>query len=268
MNTLLLRARMIALTLGLATLGARSGFATENPLASSTPTVSIAAAANLVYALDALNAEFAKAHPEVKLTTATGASGGLVAQIRNGAPYDVFLSADLDFAKKLIQAGGALASSLHTFAIGRLVLWTTKPGLEFGSIDGVVRNPAVQKIAVANPDTAPYGLAAMQALDKLHLTEVAQPKLVRGENISQTAQFVETGNADAGFVALSLVLSPKLKDQGRWITVPDELYSPLAQAAVLTLKGASNPAAQAYLDFLSSSAAGKILERFGYRLPR
>lgn len=261
------RIRRFVLNLGLVTLCLRSGWAADSSGASAAPSVSVAAAANLVYALDALDAEFTKAHPEVNLTSATGASGNLVAQIRNGAPYDVFLSADLDFAERLIRDRGAPASSLHTFAIGRLVLWTTRPGLEVGSIEGVVRDPAVRKIAVANPDTAPYGLAAMQTLEKLHLREIAEPKLVRGENISQTAQFVETGNADAGFVALSLVLSPKLKDRGRWIVVPDELYAPLGQAAVLTLKGAGNPAAQAYLDFLSSASAGKILEQFGYRLP-
>jgi molybdate transport system substrate-binding protein len=269
MNSILVRARTLAaFALALATVAIRTGSAADSPESQAVPAVSIAAAANLVYALDALDTAFGKEHPGVKLTSATGASGTLVAQIRNGAPYDVFLSADLDFAKKLIQAGGASASSLHTFAIGRLVLWTTRPGLELGSIEEVVRNPAVKKIAVANPDTAPYGLAAMQALEKMNVRDIAEPKLVRGENISQTAQFVETGNADAGFVALSLVLSPKLKDHGRWIVVPDDLYAPLGQAAVLTLKGAANPAAQDYLDFLSGPVAGKILEQFGYRLPR
>jgi molybdate transport system substrate-binding protein len=235
--------------------------------AASQPAVAVAAASNLVYALAALDAEFVRANPNVKVTSMTGASGSLVAQIRNGAPYDVFLSADLDFAQKLIQGGGAPASSLRTFAFGRLVLWTTKPGLDLGSLAALVRNPAVQKLAIANPESAPYGLAAMQVLEKLHLQAAAQSKLVRGENISQTAEFVETGNADAGLVALSLVLSPKLKDRGHWQEVPAEWYAPLGQAAVLTARGAANPTAQAYLDFLGSPAAGKILEQFGYRLP-
>jgi len=229
--------------------------------------LSIAAAANLVYALSALNSEFARQHPDVKLTDTTGASGNLVAQITNGAPYDVFLSADLDFAQKLIKAGGATPSSLKTFAVGRLVLWTTRPGIDVGSVDGVVNNPAVHKLAIANPKSAPYGRAAMQTLEKLSLTAAAKPKLVQGENISQTAEFVETGNADAGFVAMSLVLSPKLKTRGKWLEVPAELYEPLGQAAVITTHGASIPAAQTYLDFLSSPEAGKILAQFGYRLP-
>jgi molybdate transport system substrate-binding protein len=257
--------RKIALAIAVAVAALRPLLAAD---AGAPPAaLAIAAASNLVYALDALDAEFARTNPSVKLTSMTGASGSLVAQIRNGAPYDVFLSADLEFAQKLIQGGGASASSLRTFAIGRLVLWTTEAGLDVGSIADVVRNPAVRKIAIANPASAPYGLAAMQTLEKLHLQEAAESKLVRGENISQTAEFVETGNADAGFVALSLVLSPKLKDHGHWTEVPAELYAPLGQAAVLTLRGASNPAAQAYLDFLGSPVAAKILEQFGYRLP-
>ena len=235
--------------------------------ASAEEQVAVAAAANLVYALDALNAEFAKAEPGVAVTTETGASGTLVAQISNGAPYDVFLSADLDFARKLVRLGGADGSSLRTFAIGRLVLWTTRPGLALTSVDSVVRDPSVQRLAVANPRTAPYGAAAVEALAKLGLAEVAKPKIVFGENITQTAQYVSSGNADAGFVALSLVLSPKLKGQGRWIEVPPALYTPLEQGAVLTKRGAGNAAARRYLEFLASPAARAVLERFGYTLP-
>jgi molybdate transport system substrate-binding protein len=254
--------RTAALLLGLLSIGLR-------PVAAADPaTLSIAAAANLTYALGSLDAAFARAHPEIRITSSTGASGSLVAQITHGAPYDVFLSADLGFAQKLVKAGGGDASSLRTFAIGRLVLWTTRPGLSLGSVESVVRDPAVERLAIANPATAPYGLAAVQALGKLGLAEAARPKLVQGENISQAASFVESGNADAGFVALSLVLSPNLKDPGRWIEVPEDLYEPLGQAAVLTTRGAANPAARAYLDFLGTEEAGKILEKFGYRIPR
>lgn len=230
--------------------------------------VSIAAAANLAYVMDALNGGFAESHPRVRLITATGASGSLVAQIRNGAPYDVFLSADRDFADKLVQGGNGPSESLRVFAIGRLALWTKKPGLEVASVEKVVRDPAVLRIAIANPATAPYGLAAQQALQKLGLWEAAQPKLVRGENISQAAEFVETGNADVGFVAFSLLMKQNSGDRGRWLEIPDSLYLPLLQAAVLTTRGAGNPEAKNYIDFLGSPAAGSILEAFGYRLPR
>lgn len=232
-------------------------------------TVSVAAAANLVYALDALNAAFKQAAPAVTVTTTTAASGSLVAQIRNGAPFDVFLSADLDYPRGLIAAGQAEPSSLVTFATGRLVLWTTRPGLSPDDLAATVRNPAVKKLALANPDTAPYGRAARQALEKLGLWNEAQPKLVVGENISQAAQFVETGNADAGFVALSLVLSPRLTNRGRWTEVPPALYASgaLDHAGVLTTRGAANPAARRYLEFLATAPAKKILRDFGYRVP-
>ena len=239
----------------------------SQPSAVGNSQLSVAAAANLVYALDALNAAFKQSAPDVALTATTGASGSLVAQIKNGAPFDVFLSADLDYPQALIKAGQADAKSLTTFATGRLVLWTTKPGIDVSDLAAAVKNPAVQKLAVANPATAPYGRAALQALDHLGLTAVAQPKLVTGENITQTAQFVETGNADAGFVALSLVLSPKLKDKGRWTEVPATLYAPLDQGAVLTTRGVANPAAARYLAFLKGDSARKIFERYGYALP-
>jgi len=230
-------------------------------------TLSIAAAANLVYALDALDAEFGKAQPGVKLTSATGASGSLVAQIRNGAPYDVFLSADLDFPRALIASGHADGGSLSTFAVGRLVLWTTRAGLDVSDVAAVVRNPAVAKLAIGNTSSAPYGRAAKEAMERLGVWSNAQPKLVVGENISQAAQFVETGNADAGFVAMSLVLSPRLKEKGHWTEVPRALYGSLDQGAVLTVRGAGNPAARAYLAFLRGPAAARVLAAYGYGVP-
>ncbi len=229
--------------------------------------VSIAAAANFVHALDALNAEFKKSAPDATATSATGASGSLVAQIKNGAPFDLFLSADLDYPRALVAAGLADEKSLATFATGRLVLWTTRPSLELKSVTAVVRDPTVKKIAVANLDTAPYGRAARQALEQLGVWSDAQPKLVVGENISQTAQFVATGNADIGFVALSLVLAPNLPERGRWLVVPADLHAPLAHGAVLTVRGATNPAARRYLEFLRGAAARKVLEGFGYGVP-
>ncbi len=255
---------------------ARAQTAAPNPTPASptatapAPTsVSIAAAANLVYALDALNAAFAKVAPELKVTSATGASGNLVAQIKNGAPFDIFLSADVEYPQALVKAGQADAKTLTTFATGRLVLWTTRPAtaVALKSIPETVRDPAVQKLAIANRDTAPYGRAAQQTLEKLGAWADAQPKLVTGDNITQTAQFVETGSADAGFVALSLVMSPKLKDRGRWLEVPANLHAPLDHAAVITLHGATNPAAKRYLDFLRSEPAKKIFRDFGYAVP-
>lgn len=237
------------------------------PTTRATEKLFIAGAANLVYALDALNTEFKNTERDVVVTTATGASGNLVAQIKNGAPYDLFLSADLDYPEALIKTGDADAKSLTLFAIGRLVLWTTNPDLDLTDIAAAIRKPIVRKLAIANIDTAPYGRATQQALEKLGVWDAAQPKLVVGENISQTTQFIETGNADAGFVALSVVLSPALKNKGHWIEVPAKLHPPLAQGAVLTKRGAANPAAQRYLKFLIGEHAQKILREFGYGSP-
>jgi molybdate transport system substrate-binding protein len=229
--------------------------------------LSVAAAANLVYALDALNTEFARSAPEVAVTSATGASGSLVAQIAHGAPYDVFLSADRGFAEALVSAGNGDAKSLSTFALGRLVLWTTREGIDISDIAAAVRSPRVRKLAVANVDTAPYGRAAKQALRSLGAWDAAEAKVVVGENISQTAQWIETGNADAGFVALSIVISPRLKGRGRWTEVPAALHEPLEQCAVITTHGSANPAAARYVAFLHSPAARAILEAFGYGIP-
>lgn len=246
-------------TLAVTTLGS----ATEPPREH----VAVAAAANFVYALDGLSAAFRAAEPAVDVTVTTGASGSLVAQIRSGAPYDVFLSADLEYPRALTKSGHAESAGLKIFAVGRLVLWTTKSTVPLSSLEGTIRSSQVKKLAIANLDTAPYGRAAQQALEALGLWRDAQPKLVMGENITQTAQFVETGNADAGFVALSLVRAPRLNGVGRWVLLPASLHAPLAHAAVVTKHGATNPAAARFLAFLHSKAAQKILMQFGYALP-
>jgi molybdate transport system substrate-binding protein len=230
-------------------------------------TLSIAAAANLTYALDGLDAEFNRAEPGVKVTTALGASGSLVAQIRNGAPFDLFLGADREFPAALVRTGDGIAATLTPFARGRLVLWTIRPALEVGDVAAAVRNPLVLKLAIANTDTAPYGRAARQAMEKLGVWEAARAKLVTAENISQAAQFVDTGNADAGFVALSAVMSPKLRGRGRWTEVPSALYEPLVQFAVVTRHGQDRAEAARYLAFLRGPEARAVLERLGYGSP-
>lgn len=233
-------------------------------------TLSVAAAANLIYALDALHAEFKRIAPDIALTSTTGASGNLFAQIKHGAPFDVFLSADTDYPQRAVADGLADAATLRTFARGRLVLWTTRPNLDLTDLTAALKNPALRKLALAQPKTAPYGRAAQAVLEKLNLWSAAQSKLVFGESISQTAQFVETGNADAGFVALSLVHSPRLANKGRWQEIPPELYAtvtPLDHAVVLTTRGAKNRAAKRYLDFLATEPAKKILRDFGYATP-
>jgi molybdate transport system substrate-binding protein len=256
--------RILSLAALAALVGAGPGLAAdvERPVP-----LSVAAAANLVYALNALNAEFMRANPDVAVRCTTGASGSLVAQITHGAPYDILLSADRGFPKALINAGQADAKSLTVFAVGRLVLWTTRPGVDIADIGAAVRSPLIRRLAVANVDAAPYGKAAEEALKALGAWDEARAKMVVGENISQTAQFVETGNADAGFVALSIVLSPSLRGRGRWTEVPAALHEALEQCAVITTRGAANPAAPRYVAFLRGAAARKILDAFGYGMP-
>ena len=230
--------------------------------------LSIAAAANLTYALGALDAEYARVSPGVRVTTSTGASGSLVAQISNGAPYDVFLSADMGIrASSWIAGPGGRRASPDPFATGRLVLWTVAAGVDVSDLSAAVRSPSVRVLAIANPQTAPYGRAAKQALTRLGLWAAAGTKVVTGENISQATEFVQTGNADAGFVALSAVLSETLKGKGRWSEVPAELYEPLVQVAVVTAHGAPNPEAGRFVAFLRGEAAARVLEGLGYGRP-
>ncbi len=231
-------------------------------------TVSIAAASDLVYCLDDLNAAFQKAHPDIALTSATGASGNIFAQIKNGAPFDIFLSADVNYPRELIKAGLADEKSLQPYAIGHLVIWTVREGVDLSAGLPALAAADLRKVAIANPEHAPYGRAAKAALENAKLWDTIKDKIVYGENIAQTAQFVETGNADAGIVALSLVLSPKLAKKGTWVEVPENAFPRLEQAAILTKKGAANPAAATYLEFLRSQEARAIFEKFGFRLPQ
>ena len=237
------------------------------PAARAADSVSIAAAADLVFCLDDLDAAFQQAHPGADLKVSSGSSGNFTAQIKNGAPFDVFLSADMSYPRDLVKAGLDDEKSLTQYAVGRLAFWTAKPDVDVTKGLAVLAGPEpVKKLAIANPDHAPYGRAAKEALQHEKLWDAVQPRVVLGENIAQTAQFVETGNADAGLVALSLVLSPKLAKVGKWQEVPVDFYGKLAQGAVLTTAGAKNPLARAYLEFLRTPAARQIFDRYGFRL--
>ena len=227
--------------------------------------LSIAAAADLVYCLEELNRDFAKANPGVKVKVSTGSSGNFFAQIKNGAPFDLFMSADMNFPRQLAREGLADESSLTSYGIGRIVLWTVKDGIAVSRGLAVVTDPAIHKLALANPDHAPYGRAAKAALEHQKLWEGIREKIVLGENVAQTAQFVQTGHADAGIVALSLVLSPVLAKVGRYAEIPPDFHPALEQGAVITSHGANNPLAKRYMDFLRSAKARGILDRYGFR---
>jgi molybdate transport system substrate-binding protein len=244
--------RLLAALFLLATALGRTAEAPKAPAGPGKPSVFVAAASDLVFCLEAIHAEFAKAEPDVEVKLSIGSSGNFFAQIKNGSPFDVFLSADVRYPRELIAAKAADEGSLTLYAIGRIVLWTTRTDIDLTDLGAAVRSPRVKKIAIANPAHAPYGRAAQQALEKLG---------------AQTAQFVQTGNADLGIVALSLVLAPTLKNTGKWTLIPEAQHQPLEQAAVITAKGATNPAATRYLAFLRTPAARSIFDRFGFRLP-
>ena len=224
--------------------------------------VQVAVAANFLAPLQEIAKSFEKQTGHQTLIT-SGATGQLFTQIQNGAPFEVMISADAKTPKKLVKNELALADSQFTYARGKLVLWSVDPALVDAS-GTVLKSDKFKHLAIANPKTAPYGTAAMEALDKLGLTASLKSKLVEGENISQAKQFVDTGNAEVGFVALSQVYKDgKITKGSAWV-VPLDLYAPLYQDAVLLKKGEDNPAATALLNYLKSDKAKAIMTTYGY----
>ena len=226
--------------------------------------VQVAVAANFAAPMKKIAAEFERATGD-KVAISLGSTGNFYAQIRNGAPYEVFLSADASTPAKLEQEGLAVPGSRYTYAIGKLVLWSANPAVVDAS-GAVLKTGDFAHLAIAKPELAPYGAAALETLRKLGLLATLTPKLVQGQNIAQTYQFVASGNAQLGFVALSQVYEGgKLKSGSAWI-VPADLYRPIRQDAVLLKPGAANPAAQALMRFLKGAQARAVIQDFGYGL--
>jgi molybdate transport system substrate-binding protein len=225
--------------------------------------VRVAVAANFAAPMKEIAASFEKETGHKTVVT-TGATGKFYAQIINGAPFDVLLSADDETPARLEKEGKSVAGTRFTYAIGRLALWSPKP--DFVDDGGnVLKSDKFQYLSVANTKTAPYGLAAVQVMQKLGLMSRLESKIVQGENIAQTYQFVSTGNAQLGFVALSQVQeNGKLKSGSAWI-IPENLHDPLKQDAVLLNMGKNNPAAEAFLLFLQSDTAKAFIAKYGYR---
>jgi molybdate transport system substrate-binding protein len=230
--------------------------------------INVAAAADLSTALQELAADYEK-RTGVTVKLSFGASGALTQQIQNGAPFDVFFSADMEYPKQLIAGGQAESATLYRYAVGRLVLWVPKDSpldVEQKGID-VLLDPSVKKIAMANPQHAPYGRAAAAALKHYGLDEKVADRLVLGENISQAAQFVESGNAQAGFVALAHAIAPAMQGKGRYWIVPAEAYPPLYQGVVLVSHSPHRQEAAAFLEYMKTSEATAVLQRYGFTLP-
>jgi molybdate transport system substrate-binding protein len=224
--------------------------------------VTIAAAADLNFAMPEIARQFRAAHPSVALAIAYGSSGNFFAQIGNRAPFDVFLSADLDYPRKLVAKGIGAGNSLFSYAVGRLVVWV--PASSPLDPATALSDPSVKHIAIANPQHAPYGRAAEAALRSLGLYQSVSPKLVLGENISQTLQFVESGAADVGMVALSLALAPPLRARGRYWEIPLDAYPRLEQGGMILR---DSQAARDFRGFLLSAGGRSILKQYGFFVP-
>ncbi len=194
-----------------------------------------------------------------------GSSGNFFTQIQNGAPYDLFFSADVDYPTRLQTAGLIEPGSLHRYASGKIALWSPKnANIDVSKGMAVLTEHSVGKIAIANPTHAPYGRAAEAALRTANLWDSLYSKLVFGENIAQTAQFVESGNADVGIVALSLVLAPAMRDRGKYFIVPQDLYPPLQQAEVILKSSQHKRLAQEFLDYMKTNEIASLLQQYGF----
>lgn len=226
--------------------------------------VQIAVAANFTAPIKEIAAEFEKDTGH-KVVASFGPTGGFYTQIKNGAPFEVFFAADDTTPEKLEKEGDTVAGSRWTYAVGKLVLWSSTPGYVDDKGE-VLKKNEFKHLSIGNPKTAPYGLAGIQAMEKLGLAEAIKPKLVEGSNITQAYQFVATGNAELGFVALSQVYKDgKITGGSAWI-VPANLYEPIKQDAVILSKGKDNPAAKALADYLKGPKAIAVIKAYGYDL--
>jgi molybdate transport system substrate-binding protein len=234
-----------------------------------TASLSIAAAADLRFAFPVLAERFQAAHPGTTLAPAYGSSGNYYSQIRNGAPFDVFLSADVEYPKRLAAEGAAVPDSLFLYGTGRIVLWVpAQSPLDLDRLGiRALEDPSVHHVAIANPLHAPYGRAAEAALRSLGVHDSVAPKLVIGENISQTFEFVESGAAEAGLVAKSLTLAPAMRGKGRSWEIPEGSYPPIEQCGAILNRAKSNPAAAQFRAWMMGPDARTILTQYGFSVP-
>ena len=226
--------------------------------------ISLAVASNFINPAKALAQEF-ETNTGNTIKISSGSTGKLYAQIINGAPFDIFLAADVHRPALLTQSGFAVPESRFTYALGRLALWSANPELIPDDGATLLKSGTFSRLAIANPKTAPYGAAAMSILKNLGIINQVQAKLIRGENIGQTYQYIATGNAELGFTALSQIKDPANKVVGSEWLVPDQLYTPISQQAVLLMRAKESPACKSFLAFLkSSSAKDMLVKKYGY----
>jgi molybdate transport system substrate-binding protein len=225
----------------------------------------IAAASDLRFALGDIGELYRKQHPGHEFDIIYGSSGKMTTQIMNGAPYDVFFSADIAFPERLKEAG-LTATDPEVYAIGRLVIWSNTLDASELRLGDLPTDPRIRRIAIAQPSHAPYGLRAQEAMESVSIWEAVQPRLVFGENIAHTAQMVESGAANVGIIALSLARFPSLARHPHHL-IDDALHAPLTQGYVVTRRGGSNEAARNFARFMETSEAHEIMERYGFVIP-
>lgn len=229
----------------------------------------IAAASDLRFVLDDLIVEFRKENPEIAPKPIYGSSGNFYAQIINDAPFDLYLSADATYPRQVIAAGKGRSEDFFLYAVGRLVIWVPKNSpikVEQLGIKALLE-PSVKKVAIANPEHAPYGRAAVAAMKKLGVYERVASSLVLGENIAQTAQFVESGNAEIGIIAYSLAVAPKMKPNGRFWEVPLDAFPRLEQGGLVLANAKNSAAARQFRKFMADKRGRELLKNYGFILP-
>ena len=227
----------------------------------------IAAASDLNFAFKELLAEYERTTGnQVKLSL--GSSGNFYSQIQNGAPFDLYFSADIGYPKKLEEAGLTVPGSIYPYAVGRIVLWTgNEANVDVSRGIDVLRDASVRKIAIANPKHAPYGRAAVAAMEHYGVYNLITDKLILGENVSQAAQFVESGACDVGIIALSLALAPAMRTAGAYWEIPASAHPSIEQGAVILRSSKHQGAAKQFLDFMKTKTALETMERYGFTLP-
>jgi molybdate transport system substrate-binding protein len=238
-----------------------------SPARAAAEEIAVAAAADLKFAMTDVVGQYENQTGN-KVNVTYGSSGNFFSQLQNGAPFDLFFSADIDYARKLDAAGLSEPGTLYVYAIGRICIWTPPDSkLDVSALGWkVLLDASVQKIAIANPEHAPYGRAAAEAMKKAGIYEQVKGKLVYGDNISQAAQFLQTGSAQAGIVAFSLAISRAMKDGKRW-AIPEDAHPPIEQAAVLMKNAKNKETARAFLQFVKTDAARATLAKYGFTFP-
>ena len=229
--------------------------------------ITIAAASDLNFVFRELVTEYEKSTGD-RVRLSLGSSGNFYAQIQNGAPFDLYFSADIAYPRKLEEAGLTVPGSLYPYAIGRIVLWAGKDSrLDLSKGLDVLLEPTIKKIAIANPKHAPYGRVAVAAMEHAQVYDRVKDKLVLGENISQAAQFVESGAADVGIIALSLALAPPMRAAGHYWEIPADAYPPIEQGAVILKSAKNQERAKAFLSFVQGAEGQAMMKRYGFIIP-